>query len=163
LQINEAITLFATYKENLFMSLEEKKTIARRCLEAISEKDFSVIDQLYDPGYVRHDPDSPQVRNREEYRKYLQGLCTVFPDLHFTVDDVFAENDQVVCRFSITGTHAYPWRGLPATGKSVALTGINISKITENKVVEDWFNTDIFSLALQLGLIPTPASASAPK
>lgn len=142
------------------MSLEENKKIARRCLEAINEKDFSVIDQLYDPGYLRHDPDSPQVRSREEYRNYLKGLCAVFPNLHFTVEDVFAEDDRVVCRFSITGTHALPWRGLPATGKHVTLTGINISKIVTNKVVEDWFNSDIFSLALQLGLIPAPVPAS---
>lgn len=145
------------------MSLEENKKIARRCLEAISEKDFSVIDQQYDPGYLRHDPDSPQVRTREEYHRYLMGLCMVFPDLHFTIDDVFAEDDKVVCRFSITGTHTQPWRGLPATGKRVSLTGINISKIVKNKVVEDWFNTDIFSLALQVGLIPAPAPASSPK
>jgi len=142
------------------MSLEENKRIACRGLEAISEKDFSVIDQLYDPGYLRHDPDSPQVQTREAYRKYLMGLCAVFPDLHFTIDDVLAEDDKVVCRFSIIGTHTEPWRGLPATGKRVTLTGINISKITENRIVEDWFNTDIFSLALQLGLIPTPASTS---
>ncbi len=145
------------------MSFEENKKIARHCLEAINEKDFSIIDQDYDANYLRHDPNSPQVRSREEYRKYLIGLCSVFPDLHFTVDDVFAEDDQVVCRFSITGTHAQPWRGLPATGKCVALTGINISKIRANKIVEDWFNTDIFSLALQLGLIPVPASTSNPK
>ena len=45
----------------------------------------------------------------------------------------------------------------------VTLTGINISKIGTNKVVEDWFNSDIFSLAMQLGLIPAPAPASSPK
>ena len=144
------------------MLIEEKKKLARRCLEAINEKDFSVIDQLYDPAYQRHDPDSPQVRSREEYRRYLIGLCTVFPDLHFTIDDVFAENDKVACRFSITGTQAQAWRGLPATGKQVMLTGINISKFVGDKVVEDWFNTDIFSLALQLGLIPPPTPAATP-
>jgi hypothetical protein len=43
------------------------------------------------------------------------------------------------------------------------LTGINISKMTASKIVEDWFNTDIFSLALQLGLIPMPAPAPSPQ
>ncbi len=142
------------------MSMEENKNIARRALEVITEKDFSIVDQLYDANYLRHDPDSPQVHSREEYKRYLMGLCTVFPDLHFTVDDVFAEDDRVTCRFSIRGTHKQPWRGLPATGKQVNLTGINISRIAENRIVEDWFNTDIFSLALQLGLIPTPAPAA---
>lgn len=137
------------------MSKEENKALARRCLEEINTKNFAAIDQMYAPTYVRNDPDSPQVRTRDDYRQYLTGLCTVFPDLHFTVEDLIAEGDQVVCRFRIKGTHASPWRGLPATGKQVVVTGINISHIVENKVVEEWFNTDIFGLAQQLGVIPS--------
>lgn len=136
------------------MSTAENKALARRCFDAITQKDFAAIDQIYGPTYVRHDPDSPQVRTRDEYRQYLTGLCSTFPDLHFTIEDLVAEEDKVVCRFSIRGTHAQPWRGLPATGKQVLITGVNISRIAERKVVEDWFNTDIFSLAQQLGIIP---------
>lgn len=135
------------------MSKEENKALARRCLEEINEKNFVAIERMYAPDYVRNDPDSPQVRSREDYSKYLAGLCSVFPDLHFTVEDVLAEDDKVMCRFSIRGTHAAPWRGLPATGKQVVITGVNVSRIAENKIVEDWFNTDIFGLALQLGMI----------
>jgi len=138
------------------MSLEENKVLERSSLDLITEKNFAAIDQIYSPTYVRHDPDSPQVRTREDYRKYLAGLCTVFPDLHFAIEDLIAEENQVVCRFSIRGTHSEPWRGLPATGKQVMITGINISSISEGKIVEDWFNTDIFSLAQQLGAIPSP-------
>lgn len=138
------------------MSTEENKAIARRCMDAITQKNFIAIDQMYAPTYVRHDPDSPHVHSREDYRQYLAGLCTVFPDLRFTVEDLVAEGENVVCRFSVQGTHSYPWRGIPATGKQVMITGINISHIVENKVVEDWFNTDIFSLAQQLGVIPAP-------
>jgi steroid delta-isomerase-like uncharacterized protein len=138
------------------MSTEENKVIARRCLEAITEKDFAAIEQMYSPAYVRHDPDSPQVHSRDDYRQYLAGLCSIFPDLHFTIEDLIAEGDKVTCRFSIRGTHSRPWRGLPATGKQVMVTGVNISRIAENKVVEDWFNTDIFGLAQQLGAIPSP-------
>lgn len=138
------------------MSIEQNKAIARGCLDLITEKNFAAIDQLYASTYVRHDPDSPQVHSLDDYRKYLAGLCAVFPDLHFTVEDVVAESDKVVCRFSIRGTHAQPWRGLPATGKQVTITGVNISRLVESKVVEDWFNTDIFGLAQQLGVIPSP-------
>jgi steroid delta-isomerase-like uncharacterized protein len=137
------------------MSIEENKALARRGLELITEKDFAAVNELYTPDYVRHDPDNPQVRNLEVYKRYLMGLCTVFPDLHFTVEDLIAEGDQVVCRFSIRGTHAKPWRGLPATGKQVMITGINISRMVGNKIAEDWFNTDIFGLAQQLGVIPS--------
>jgi len=139
------------------MSQEENKAIARHCMDLITEKNFNAIDQIYASTYVRNDPDSPQVRSRDDYRKYLMGLCTVFPDLNFTVEDLIAEGENVVCRFSVRGTHSYPWRGIPASGKEVMITGINISHIVENKVVEDWFNTDIFGLALQLGAIPSPS------
>lgn len=138
------------------MSQEENKAIGHSSMDLITEKNFAAIDQIYAPTYVRHDPDSPQVRSREDYRQYLAGLCTIFPDLHFTVEDLIAEGDQVVCRFSVRGTHSKPWRGLPATGKEVTITGINISRIVDGQIVEDWFNTDIFGLALQLGAIPSP-------
>jgi steroid delta-isomerase-like uncharacterized protein len=138
------------------MSLEANKALARRCLEVINHKDLASLDQMYASTYVRHDPNSPQVHTREDYIKYLTGLCTIFPDLHFTIEDVMAEGDKAVCRFSISGTHSEPWRGLPATHKQVIMTGVSISRIEDDKVVEDWFNSDIFSLALQLGAIPSP-------
>lgn len=136
------------------MASEETKALARRCLEIINEKNFAAVDQIYASTYVRHDPDSPQVQSREDYKKYLMGLCTVFPDLSFTVEDLITEGDKVMSRFSIFGTHSYPWRGLPATYKQVNITGLAVSRIVENKIVEDWFITDIFGLAQQLGAIP---------
>jgi steroid delta-isomerase-like uncharacterized protein len=136
------------------MLTEENKALVRRCMDLINQKDVGAIDQLYAPTYVRHDPDSPWVHSREDYRQYLTKLCTIFPDLHFTVEDLIAEGEKVVCRFWDTGTHSDSWRGLPATGKQVRVTGVSISRIVQGQVVEDWFNTDIFSIAQQLGLIP---------
>jgi steroid delta-isomerase-like uncharacterized protein len=136
------------------MSTEENKAIARRCMDLINQKNIAAIDQLYAPTYTRHDPNSTWVVNREDYKEDVKILTTVFPDLHFTVEDLVAEEDKVACRFSIFGTHGAPWRGLPATGKQVRVTGVCISRIVEGKVVEDWFNTDIFGIAQQLGVIP---------
>jgi predicted ester cyclase len=141
-------------EEDIFMSTEENKAIARRSMELINQKDIAGIDQLYAPTYTRHDPNSIWVVNREDYKEDVKILTTVFPDLHFTVEDLVAEGDKVVCRFSIFGTHGNPWRGLPATGKEVRVTGMCISRIVESKVIEDWFNTDIFSIGQQLGIIP---------
>lgn len=137
------------------MSQEENKALAQRSMELINQRDFAAIDQMYASTYIRHDPDSPQVHSREDYTKYLAQLCSVFSDLNFTVDDLIAEGDKAVCRFTARGTHTEPWRGLPATGKYVEMTGVSISRIVDNKIVEDWFNSDIFGLAQQLGVIPS--------
>ncbi len=136
------------------MSAEEKKALIRRSMDLINQKDFAAIDQMYAPGYVRHDPNAPQVSGREEYKQYVMLLCTIFPDLHFTIEDLVTEEDKVVCRFSTHGTHSSPWRGMPATGKKVTTSGIAISRIVDGEVVEDWFNNDIFGLAQQIGAIP---------
>lgn len=137
------------------MSTEENKALVRRCMDLINQKNFAAINQMYASTYVRHDPNSPWVCNREDYKEDLNILTTVFPDLRFTVEDLVAEGNKVVCRFSIFGTHGTPWRGLPATGKQVMVTGVSISRIVEGQVIEDWFNTDIFGIAQQLGLIPS--------
>jgi steroid delta-isomerase-like uncharacterized protein len=143
------------------MLTEENKALVRRCMDLINQKDVGAIDQLYAPTYVRHDPNSTWVCNREDYKEDVKILTTVFPDLHFTVEDLVAEGEKVVCRFSIFGTQGNPWRGLPATGKQVRVTGVSISRIVQGQVVEDWFNTDIFSIAQQLGLIPATTTRAA--
>ncbi len=136
------------------MSLEEQKAIAQAAMDLINERNFDAIDRLYAPDYIRHDPDNPRVSTRETYKQYIMTLAVVFPDLKFTVDDLIAESDKVMTRFHNQGTHEAPWRHLPPTGKHVLITGSALSHIVNGQIVEDWFNTDIFGLAQQLGLVP---------
>jgi steroid delta-isomerase-like uncharacterized protein len=142
------------------MSTEEKKALVRRSIDLINQKDFAAVDQMYASSYVRHDPNAPQVCSREDYKQYVTLLCNIFPDLHFTIEDLIAaEDDKVVFRFKTRGTHSSPWRGLPATGKQVGSTGIAISRVVDGKIAEDWFINDVAGLAQQIGGIPgsTPA------
>jgi len=133
------------------MSTEDKKALVQRTMNLINERNFAGIDQMYASSYIRHDASAPQVRNRDAYKQYTMVLCKIFPDLHFTIEDLFAEGEKVVCRFTTAGTHSSPWRGIPATGKKVTTSGIAISRVVDNEVVEDWFINDIFGMAEQLG------------
>lgn len=133
------------------MSTEEKKALIQRTIDLINERNFAGIDQMYASSYVRHDPNTPQVRNREAYKQYVMVLCNIFPDLHFTIEDLLADGEKVVCRFTTAGTHSRPWRSIPATGKRVTTSGVAISRVVGDEVVEDWFTNDIFGLAEQLG------------
>jgi steroid delta-isomerase-like uncharacterized protein len=136
------------------MSLEEHKALAKAAMDLINERNFDAMDQLYAPNYVRHDPDNPRVNTRETYKQYIMTLCVVFPDLEFSVDDLVAEGDKVMTRFHNQGTHKAPWRNFPASNKHVLITGSALSLIKDGQIVEDWFNTDIFGLAQQVGLVP---------
>jgi predicted ester cyclase len=77
-----------------------------------------------------------------------------FPDLHFTIEDLIAEGDKIVYRYSATGTHKGNLNGIEATGKPVTITGMVISRIVNGKVQEDWEQTDMLGLMQQLGVVP---------
>ena len=46
--------------------------------------------------------------------------------------------------------------GMPPTGKTVQVTGVNVARFADGKIVESWFNFDMLTLLQQLGAIPTP-------
>jgi steroid delta-isomerase-like uncharacterized protein len=137
------------------MSTEQNKALVRSIIDAINRGNFAVIDELCAPAYVHHDPGNPQVRSREDYRQWFTRFGIAFPDLQFTIEDLIAEGDKVVCRYTFRGTHKGQWRGMPATGKQVVGTGVTINHIVESKVVEDWHNADALGLLQQLGVIPS--------
>jgi steroid delta-isomerase-like uncharacterized protein len=141
------------------MPTEQNKALVRRVFAALNQGNLAVIDEMTTPTYVHHDPANPQVRSREDYRQWFAGLRTAFPDLQFTIEDLIAEGEKMVCRYTFRGTHTGQWRGMPATGKQVVVTGITISHMVEGKAVEDWHNADALGLLQQLGVIPAPGQA----
>jgi predicted ester cyclase len=89
------------------------------------------------------------------------ALYTAFPDSHFMLEDLIAEGDKVVQRYTIRGTHRGNFMGVPATGKVVTFTGIVISRFAGGKFVEEWDNQDVLGLMQQLGAIPQMTQAGA--
>ena len=79
-----------------------------------------------------------------------------FPDVHFTIDDLIAEGERVVIRWTVTGTHKGELQGIAPTGKHVTVTGMVMSRFVKGKVEEDWINFDALGLLQQLGVVPAP-------
>jgi predicted ester cyclase len=81
------------------------------------------------------------------------------PDLTLTVDDVFAASDRAALRWTARGTHRADLMGVPATGREVTLTGIDILRVVDGKIVERWAEFSGIELLQQLGALPeAPAS-----
>ena len=83
-----------------------------------------------------------------------------FPDVHFTIDDLIAEGETVVIRWTVTGTHKGELQGIAPTGKHVTVTGMVMSRFAKGKVEEDWINFDALGLMQQLGVVPAPGQVS---
>ena len=82
-------------------------------------------------------------------------LRTTFPDIDVSVDDLIAEGDRVVIRWTGTGTHSGEFMGVPATGVKISVTGIAIDRIEGGKIVEHWEQFDTLGMMQQLGAIPS--------
>ena len=136
------------------MSTEDNKAHVRRGFEAVNQKNLAVFDELLTPDVVFHNA-STTMQGLEAYKQFLSMYMTAFPDLHFTIEDMIAEGDTVVARFTTRGTHQGNLMGIPPTGKQVSGTGMFIDRIVNGKGVEQWFNTDDLGLLQQLGVVPT--------
>jgi steroid delta-isomerase-like uncharacterized protein len=78
---------------------------------------------------------------------------SAFRDLNFTLEDQVAEGDKVVTRWNATGIHQGEFAGVPATGKPIAITAINIHRVVEGQIQEGWLNWDALGLLQQLGVM----------
>jgi predicted ester cyclase len=135
------------------MSIEDNKALIRRFYEeAVNAHNPGAIDRFVVPTIIDHElglsgtPDGAEMW-KADLGTFLRG----FPDLNFAVDWMVAEQDIVVARVTITGTHRGEWMGIQPTEKTVAFTATEAFRITGRQVVEYWGNTDTTSLLQQLG------------
>ena len=76
------------------MSLEENKAIIRRWAEVWNQGNLDAVDEFVSDTYVRHDPNTPEVRGPEEEKQLMAMYLSAFPDLHFTIEDMVAEGTR---------------------------------------------------------------------
>jgi steroid delta-isomerase-like uncharacterized protein len=135
------------------MSTEDNKALIRRAFEDLNQGNLGEADEYFTPNFVYHDVANPQVSNRDEYTQLLTGLMAALAP-RLTIEDLIAEGDKVVARYTISGTHRGQWRGIPPTGKPVTVTATITYRFADGKVAEMWQNADTLSLLQQLGVIP---------
>jgi steroid delta-isomerase-like uncharacterized protein len=143
------------------MSIEENKALARRMVEAWNRGDLAALDDLIAPDYVFHDPADPALPPGPRGAKaQVTAFRAAFPDLRLTVEDEIAEGAKVVQRLTATGTHRGPFAGVPATGKPVTMSSIEVLRVERGKIAEHWDEFDMAGLLRQLGVLPVSEAAS---
>lgn len=137
------------------MSIEENREIARRYGEDIWDRaDMAAADDLLAPDLIDHHPFGAQGPGREGYKHVVTLFHAAFADFRVTNDDIIAEGDRVTLRWNARGTHTAALAGIPPTGKPVTITGIDILRIANGKIVERWAEDNGLALMQQLGVIP---------
>lgn len=122
--------------------------------EVINQQRLDLLDELFAPDYTNHGapPDLPKGPDGE--RAFTGVFLAAFPDGRVTLDDVFAAGDKTAVRFHYSGTHTGDFMGIPATGKAFSAGGMNIFRVRDGKITDNWNQFDVFGLLQQFGVIP---------
>lgn len=140
--------------------MADAKQIVKELFEESWKGNFDVIDKHIAPGYIGHDASEPDaIRGPGGLREFVQKYLTAFPDGQIIVDDQILEGDKVATRWTGRGTQSGEIAGIAPTGKQVTITGLTISRLEGDMVIEEWTNWDTLGLLIQLGAIPAPARA----
>jgi predicted ester cyclase len=127
------------------MSIEENKTIVRRFITEILEQgNVSLVDQICAPNYVNR-----LTGQGIDSLKQIGGLMkTIIPDFRFTIENLVAEGDQVVARFTMAGTITGSVMGSKPSGKAISVRGLTYYRLSNGKIVEDdpIMNQDLMQL-----------------
>lgn len=138
------------------MSAEENKVKQRRVFEEVLNKgNLEILPELFAPNYSFNSPLGGELKGPEGFKQLTTMFHTALPDIHITIDDMFAEGDKVATRFTITGTFKGEMMGIAPTGKKAAVAGIVITRWEGGKEVEAWESLDTLGFYQQLG-IPIP-------
>ena len=136
------------------MSAEFNKIYLRAVTEEVfNQGKLVVLDHAVGASYVAHDNLSLEpIKGREELKQFFSKLRDAFPDMKMTLDDLIAEDEKVVNRFTCTGTHKGDLMGIPPTGKKVTWNGIGIHHFANGKMIESWIYADVLGILHQLGV-----------
>lgn len=134
---------------------ERNKALARRVFDEILNKGrYELFSERYSKDFVKHvdQRDSTLAQEIEDAR----GMRTASSDLVIAIDDIIAEGDKVVIRYTGRGTNTGPFGGLPPTGKRLSISGVTVYRFSDGKIVEEWTTYNMLEILRQLGYYPAP-------
>jgi predicted ester cyclase len=90
--------------------------------------------------------------------EHIRGIYVTYPDIHLTVDHQIAEGDWVATSYTMTGTHSGEWMKITPTGKKIKVTGVNLDRIQNDRIIEHGGAANLLPTFLEIGaLIVNPS------
>jgi steroid delta-isomerase-like uncharacterized protein len=132
--------------------------LIRWAFEMLNQHDVTPLKQFWTADTVERFPDQT-CRGTEEIARYFEDTFRAIPDLHMEIVGIAEQNDDVFVHWHLTGTHQGPIQGIEATGKKVAVDGIDHFVIRDGKVISNFVVFDQMQYAIQLGMLPAPNSS----
>ncbi len=136
---------------------EANKKVVRAYVQSVfNEHRPDLVSQFVTDDVVWHGGILGEVTGAANLTGLLRSAIGAIPDLYAAEQDVVAENDLVVVRLLITGTHTGDLLGVPATGNPVSWDAVDIYRIRDGRISEEWAADDNAALMAQIGAFNPP-------
>lgn len=108
-----------------------------------------------DENYTDHTPDPGQAPGIEGFVQSFANLKKGYPDYKITVNDIFfsKEDNKAAVLITLTGTNTGEMMGMPPTGKSINVGGIDYLVFKNGKCIDRWGYFDMMAMMSQLGIM----------
>lgn len=138
----------------------DNEATLRAMYERISAHDIDGFMEYLSEDFVEHEELPGMAPGKEGVRQFFAIYLDAFPDLHFEPEEIIVSGDKAIGRLRCTGTNTGDFMGMPATGKSVVVKGIDILRFGDDGLAhEHWGSFDMLGMMQQLGAIPAGAPA----
>jgi steroid delta-isomerase-like uncharacterized protein len=132
---------------------ERNKELVRRYMEEATTGDEAAIDELLHPDVVvRFNGSDEPITGRDGYKNMIKLYRQAVPDFKVKVVDVVAEGDKVAVRWTARFKHTGDFDGQKATGKEGTVSGFDLIRIVDGKIVEITDEVDLAAVQRQVGV-----------
>ena len=136
---------------------ETNKALVRRWFKEVwNDGREATIDELFAEGGVAYGLGDREavVQGPAQLKPFVRNLRNSFPDIQITIHDIMAEEDKVMVRVLLEGTHSGSGLGVPPSGRRVRVAGIVLIRISKGQFIEGWNSWDQLGLLRQIGALP---------
>jgi steroid delta-isomerase-like uncharacterized protein len=130
--------------------MSRRDTILEAWNGAWGDGDLAAFEQVLAPGYVRRSKSGSE--DYASLRKTIEAMHTAFPDSRTEILEIIEDGPKVAVHWQTTGTHTGEFMDVPATGRSIAVTGASFLKFDGDKLAEEWVVWDPRELLSALGI-----------
>jgi len=138
------------------MPRDDAKGLVSQYIEEVwNNADLAALEDLTGPAYTYHLGGQPP-RDKAAMKEFLQAVHVAFPDWRVQIQDIVAESNTVAVRWSGRVTHEGMFHGIPPTAKRISVCGINLYRIEDGKISQEWEQMDSLAMLQQMGMLARP-------
>jgi len=158
--VTNAQTIHNNQKKEIMSTIQLNEAVVRRVYEqSFNKRDFGSLREMLSDEY----PGFEGVKGPEGFIKPVQGLINAFPDIQYTIEDLFGEGDKVVVRWRWSGHHMGTFRDYAPTGKAITNDGMAIFVLKNGKIINGVVQTDRLGFLQEINAVPANPGRPAPK